>query len=225
MKTPIFLAAMALLYLGPVLAGLIGAPWQVLPVFALIFLLWLITMRPAHSIGAPANRTDPALWLRLATALLVQLGVVAIGWGLGRLIAQSVTLDLTVAWPLALSVLSIPLARLARAPHTAEMDTLLDEILAGLTKAVEKTDTAAALHDALSTGNPTLIRQAADQAVRACADQNTPAILPADSDLLSAAATFAETGNEATAHSLRAVVKARAFAEQDALIQGQSPNV
>ena len=42
----LLMGATALLYLGPVLAGLGGFGWSVVPVFTAIFLLWLIVLRP-----------------------------------------------------------------------------------------------------------------------------------------------------------------------------------
>jgi hypothetical protein len=55
-KLRLLMGTTALLYLGPLLAGLRGFGWPVVPVFAAIFVLWLIVLRPA----AAADPATPA---------------------------------------------------------------------------------------------------------------------------------------------------------------------
>lgn len=70
----------------------------------------------------------------------------------------------------------------------------------------------------MDTDNPRLIRLTAKLALRAFAEMGDMAVhlnLPPDTDLMSTAARLARNCNEAAAHSLRTVVKARTFAQND----------
>lgn len=129
-----FFLACLLLYAGPFLAGLINLPWSVLPVLALIFLMWLVVMRPVQF----AAKNHAGLAVVIAVTAGVQLILVALVWGLGRLFASYVALDdLSTAWPLALSALAIPASRAVRAPVTAEMNEFLDDATQTLERMAE----------------------------------------------------------------------------------------
>ena len=47
-RVRLLMGASALLYMGPLLAGLSGMGWAALPVFMALFALWLVVMRPAQ---------------------------------------------------------------------------------------------------------------------------------------------------------------------------------
>ena len=79
--------AAALLYLGPLLAGLAGFGWSVVPVFEAIFLLWLVILRPQEWPASVADWQRPEAFVGLAARGAVQLLLVTIcfgiGWGIG----------------------------------------------------------------------------------------------------------------------------------------------
>ena len=68
--------ATALLYFGPLLAGLSGAGWAFIPIFVVLFVLWLLFLHPELS-------TSPE-WLALLERAAVQALLVAILFGIGR---------------------------------------------------------------------------------------------------------------------------------------------
>jgi hypothetical protein len=102
--------ATALLYLGPLVAGLAGAGWSMVPIFAALFLLWLILLRPEFA-------SDRA-WLPRLERALVQTLLVVVFFGLGRGIGGvvGVSLGLPVWSPILLSVVAILLGRLLHRP-------------------------------------------------------------------------------------------------------------
>lgn len=138
------MGASALLYLGPLLAGLGGAGWSWAPAFAAVFVLWLIVMRPQDWPRQAAAWANPAVPLRAVMQAAVQLLLVSVMFALGRGIGGVAGVaPLWPAWaPLLLSALSVPLARLAWNPaRGAEMDRFLDEAIAELQAAVPQAAT------------------------------------------------------------------------------------
>ncbi len=122
----------ALLYVGPLMAGLGGYGWSVVPLFAAIFLLWLFIQRPHHWPQTPSDWTRPMMLMSLLTQALVQLLLVAVLFGVGRGIGGVLgTLPMfSVVLPLSISFLSIPLARLISDPRKGEqVDRFLDEAM------------------------------------------------------------------------------------------------
>lgn len=101
-------AANALLYMGPLLAGLAGYGWGAVPVFAAIFVLWQMILRPGD--WKPGQGRAVA---RLAQ-VLIQVLLVAICFGIGS--ALGGTLAVSPAFhpmlPVAISFLAIPFSRL-----------------------------------------------------------------------------------------------------------------
>jgi len=130
--------ATALLYLGPLLAGLGGFGWRVVPVFVLIFLTWTLVLRPA---SWPATRADwqrPAAVVALMAQSAVQVLLVTLCFGIGRGIGGALGLvpPFPVVLPIAISFLAIPLCRLIWDPRRAEaMDRFLDTAIADITQA------------------------------------------------------------------------------------------
>lgn len=121
--------ATALLYFGPLLAGLCGFGWDQVPFFVAIFLLWLVILRPEQWPASLAEwRTLPA-WGAALTQLLSQILLITILFAVGRGIG-GVAGFLPIVnpiLPLALSFLAIPLARsLWDAREAADSGVFLD---------------------------------------------------------------------------------------------------
>lgn len=110
----LLMGANALLYFGPLLAGLGGFGWNLVPVFTAIFVLWLLILRPQEWPRSPAEWRRPAALMTLGTRALMQLLLVLVCFGIGRGIGGVLGAlpPLPVMLPLAISFLSIPLARI-----------------------------------------------------------------------------------------------------------------
>ena len=127
--------ATALLYFGPLLAGVGGFGWGVVPVFAAIFLLWLFILRPQQWPRAVADWARPEALIAPLTQGVAQLLLVTVSFGIGRGIGGvlGVLPPFPLMLPVAISFLSIPLARMIWDPWQAEaLDATLDEALARL---------------------------------------------------------------------------------------------
>lgn len=126
------MGATALLYLGPLLAGLAGQGWAATPVFILVFLLWSIVMRPAAFPRTGAAWVAPRIWIGALAQLAVQALIVLVLFGIGRGIGgvAGVLPVLHPALPVAVSAASIPLSRLVWDPVKAQqLDALLDDAI------------------------------------------------------------------------------------------------
>ena len=108
------MAANALLYFGPLLAGLGGFGWGLIPVFTAIFVLWLIILQPFEFPISKAEWLTLDAWVAVAARAAVQLLLVvalfAVGRGIGGILG--VMTGFPNVLPIALSFLSIPLARM-----------------------------------------------------------------------------------------------------------------
>lgn len=127
--------ATALLYLGPLLAGIAGFGWRVVPLFVAIFLLWLFILRPQQWPRTLADWSRPEALIALLTQSLVQLLLVAVSLGIGRGIGGvlGVMPAIPLMLPVAVSFLSIPLARMIWDPWRADAgEVVLDAALARL---------------------------------------------------------------------------------------------
>lgn len=127
--------ATALLYFGPLLAGIAGFGWRVVPLFVGIFLLWLFILRPQQWPRTLADWSRPEALIALLTQSLVQLLLVAVSLGIGRGIGGvlGVMPAIPLMLPVAVSFLSIPLARMIWDPWRADAgEVVLDEALARL---------------------------------------------------------------------------------------------
>lgn len=118
--------ATALLYLGPLLAGLSGHGWAMALVFAAIFVLWSIILRP-HLWPRPAEalRAEAIVPLAALVATQVLLAVLCLGLGRGFGGVMGLRPDLPFWFPAALSFLSVPLSRLAWTRPATGFDPLL----------------------------------------------------------------------------------------------------
>lgn len=124
--------ANALLYFGPLLAGLGGFGWGLVPVFTAIFVLWLVILQP-HEF--PSNRRDWLAidtWVGVAARAVVQLLLVIVLFGVGRGIGGM--LGFKVGYrpmlPIIISFLSIPLARIIWDPRALPPPPPADQSLA-----------------------------------------------------------------------------------------------
>ena len=124
-----------LLYFGPLLAGLMGQGWGMVLAFAAVFLLWSIIIRPhlwPRSL-ADLGRSDALVSLAtlVTTQLLLVIALFAIARGIGGVLGLTAALPWYL--PLALSFLSVPLARLIWNPRvmaqTVGFDPLLHEVV------------------------------------------------------------------------------------------------
>lgn len=125
--------ATALLYFGPLLAGLGGFGWAVVPVFAAIFLLWLVILRPNLWPRVWAEWTRPEALITLAAQTAVQVLLVTLCFGVGRGIGGVLGAlpPFPLMLPIAVSFLSIPLCRMIWNPAEGEaLDGFLDQALA-----------------------------------------------------------------------------------------------
>lgn len=121
--------ATALLYVGPLMAGLAGQGWAMVPLFWGIFLLSSVILHPAMWPVSRADlmRSDAAVALAslVATQALLVVVSFAFGRGIGGVLA--VQPPLPTYLPAALSLMSVPLARwsgrpLVVVPETFDLD-------------------------------------------------------------------------------------------------------
>lgn len=127
--------ATALLYFGPLLAGLGGFGWRVVPVFVAIFMLWLFILRPQQWPRTLAEWLRPEALVALVTQGVVQVLLVAVSFGIGRGIGGVLGAlpPFPLMLPVAVSFLAIPLARMIWDPwHVDRAEGHLDEVLARL---------------------------------------------------------------------------------------------
>ena len=80
----LLLAVTALLYFGPLLAGMGGFGWSVVPVFLIIFVLWLVVMRPQDWPQSRADWRSGDNWVAMAARIAVQVLLVVVLFGVGR---------------------------------------------------------------------------------------------------------------------------------------------
>lgn len=126
----LLMGATALLYIGPLLAGLGGYGWAIVPVFLVLFLLWLFILRPQQWPRTFHDWTRYQAWATLATNATVQLLLVTLLFGVGRGIggALGIKLPLGEMLPISISFLSIPLARMVWDPWKhKELNDFLDD--------------------------------------------------------------------------------------------------
>lgn len=129
----LLMGATALLYFGPLMAGLGGFGWAILPVFVAIFLLWLFILRPHQWPRNAADWARSEAWITLITQVAVQTLLVAVLFGVGRGIGGvfAALPSFPTMLPIAISFLSIPLARLIWNPwKDRDIDRFLDDAIA-----------------------------------------------------------------------------------------------
>lgn len=123
-------AATALLYVGPLFAGISGLGWGMVAPFVGIFVVWLMVLRPEQWPATPQEwLTLPAWGAALAQVLsqiLLVTVLLATGRGIGALAGFLPSVNPIL--PLALSFLAIPLCRILwDAREAANQGVFLDE--------------------------------------------------------------------------------------------------
>jgi hypothetical protein len=122
--------ANALLYLGPLFAGLSDFGWGMVASFTAIFMVWLIVLRPEQWPSTLQEWQTASGWLSALTIILSQVFLVAMLFAVGRGIG-AVAGFLPVVnpqLPLAISFLAIPLSRLLwDAREAADRGVFLDD--------------------------------------------------------------------------------------------------
>ncbi len=107
-------ATSALLYSGPLYAGLAGYGLQWVPLFAVIFMLWLFVVRPGDWPATPKAWASPRAIAWPLLIFSVQMILVAFCLGVGRAVGGlfGIAPPLPLVFTLLVSMLAIALARL-----------------------------------------------------------------------------------------------------------------
>lgn len=102
------------LYMGPLLAGMAGFGWAMLPPFVSLFVAWLIILRPHQWPRSNAEWLQAKCWISVFSQVVTQILLVAVLFGIGRGIGGvSGNLPLfTPILPMALTFLALPLGRI-----------------------------------------------------------------------------------------------------------------
>ena len=121
----------ALLYFGPLLAGLVGQGWAMVPVFVAIFLLWSVILRPHLWPGSLADFARNGAAVALASLVATQILLVVLCFGIGRGIGGVLNLKPALSYflPATISFLSVPFSRLIWNPRVAADNVGFDPIL------------------------------------------------------------------------------------------------
>lgn len=123
--------ATALLYSGPLIAGLCGFGWGMVASFTAIFVVWLMVLRPEQWPSSPQEWLTGSAWLAALTQVLSQVLLVGVLFGIGRGlggIADIGAVDVNAMLPLSMSFVSIPLCRMLwDADEAASQGYYLDE--------------------------------------------------------------------------------------------------
>ena len=124
------MVANALLYFGPLLAGLAGFGWGLVAVFTAIFMLWLIILQPDEVPISRADWLSPAAWVAIGARAAVQLLLVVVLFGIGRGIGGilGAMAGFPPMLPIAISFLSIALARMLGDPRAMAKAAPADHI-------------------------------------------------------------------------------------------------
>ena len=106
--------ASALLYIGPLFAGMCGFGWGLVVPFSAIFVVWLMILRPEQWPSTPSDWLTGSAWLAALAQILSQVALVAVLFGLGRGIGAvaGVVPVVNPVLPLSISFLAIPLCRM-----------------------------------------------------------------------------------------------------------------
>ncbi len=123
--------ATALLYTGPLIAGLCGFGWDMVAPFTAIFVVWLMVLRPEQWASSPSEWLTGPAWLAALAQVLSQLLLVGILFGVGRGLgglAGIGAVSVNPMLPLSISFFSIPLCRmLFDSDEAASQGYFLDE--------------------------------------------------------------------------------------------------
>lgn len=123
-------AATALLYVGPLFAGISGLGWGMVAPFVAVFVVWLMVLRPEQWPASSQEWLTVPAWgaafAQLLSQILLVTVLLAIGRGIGALAGFLPSVN--PIFPLALSFLAIPLCRILwDAREAANQGVFLDE--------------------------------------------------------------------------------------------------
>lgn len=170
------MGATALLYFGPLLAGLTGMGWDAVPVFVALFALWLVVMRPAQwprDAAAWDGATVVAAAAQVAVNALIVVGLFAAGRGIGGVAGYVPNISPLI--PVGLSFLATPLSRLIWDPRKGEaMEHLIDDAIRQIERPGSKGPLTVGPGDAMvetlldlpEDADPDLTAEALDAALR-----------------------------------------------------------
>ena len=113
--------ATALLYVGPLFAGMCGFGWGLVLPFSAVFVVWLMILRPEQWPSSPQEWLTANAWLATLSQVLSQVALIAVLFGVGRGIGAVAGFVPVVnpILPLAISFLAIPLCRMLWDPREA----------------------------------------------------------------------------------------------------------
>lgn len=131
MRSSLFSFMAAMLYAGPFLAGLSGAPETLVAVFVGIFTLWVTVMRPSIWRAISVEGTPLALALHIGSVTLLQSLLVILCFAVGRGISVLIgtTLNIPGILPVLLSAGALLLARVLWQAPAEKPDSFLDEAI------------------------------------------------------------------------------------------------
>lgn len=130
------MGATAMLYMGPLLAGLGGYGWTMVPIFTGIFTLWQMILRP-QKWPAPYDMHRADAWLAIAAQVALQALLVVVCFGIGRGIGVAAG-EMPLYSPLVpvfVSFLSIPIGQILMRPARPERSADQDHLDAATAKA------------------------------------------------------------------------------------------
>lgn len=155
----LFLLSTALLYMGPLVAGLAGFGWQMIAEFTAIFMLWLVVMRPAMWPDALADWVNRKVLLKLLFWVVVQTATVGFCFAIGRGIGGTAgSLPPMPVWvPPLMSLLAVPVSRILWNPASGNPD---------MTDYVDRATLDAEAAAARATAGPAAARHLAEAAQR-----------------------------------------------------------
>jgi hypothetical protein len=130
------MAMTAVLYFGPLLAGLSGQGWSQIPLFVGVFVLWLAVHKPGKW---PQTRDDwakseaaVAVLSQIAAQALLIVGLFAVGRGMGGILGYLPLFHPLM--PVTLCFVSVPIARLVQStlPATPAPEAEADALVAAI---------------------------------------------------------------------------------------------
>ena len=166
------------LYFGPLLAGLTGQGWAMVPAFVGIFLLWSVILYPQmwpHSAADLAlHEAAVALATLIATQALVVVGLFAVGRGIGGVMALQPALPDVL--PVALSLVAVPVARLVWNPRVAAAQAGFDPVLQVAAPTHRKGDAAEMVAHLMALGDE-VTEDVVQQHLSAISDHIDPVLI------------------------------------------------
>lgn len=140
----LLMGANALVYLGPLLAGMAGFGWALLPFFAGILIFWLVLLDPRGWVHSRRDWITGRAAIRVAGQVLMQVLLVAVLFGAGRGIAgvMGLSMSLPAVQLLALSFFALPATRLIWRPEERQVEQAAERMVARMVRLPEGCDNA-----------------------------------------------------------------------------------